>query len=165
MAAHGGVAGRRRSPREQLDLDPEARRLRELARQGRVADRFALLGRVAPKRLPELFRSADCVLCPGWYEPFGMVALQAMACGTPVVAAGVGAHLDSLADPAIGRLVPPGNAAALAAAVAELLGSPALRRGRAVSARAHVLSHYTWPRVAEASARLYAELAPTAAPL
>ena len=81
---------RRRAARGELDADPEARRLRALARELGVADRVELRGRVSRDDLPALLRSADAVVCVPWYEPFGIVPLEAMACGVPVVASAVG---------------------------------------------------------------------------
>ena len=96
-------------PRGRLDDDPEVRRLRGLARDAGVADRVRFTGGVHAARVPALLRSADVVLCPADYEPFGIVPLEAMACGRPVVASAVGGQLDTVADPATGRLVPPGD--------------------------------------------------------
>jgi glycosyltransferase involved in cell wall biosynthesis len=79
-----------------LDADPEARRLRELAVELGVDDRVHFLGAVAREDMPSLLRSADVVACTPWYEPFGIVPLEAMACGIPVVASAVGGMLDTV---------------------------------------------------------------------
>ena len=81
----GGAGGR----------DPEACRLLELARSLGVADQVELRGQVPRDAMPGIFRSADAVACTPWYEPFGIVPLEAMACGIPVVAAAVGGLTDS----------------------------------------------------------------------
>ncbi len=112
------------------------RRLRAVARDAGVADRVRFLGGVDAERVPALLRSADVVLCPADYEPFGIVPLEAMACGRPVVASAVGGQLDTVADPATGLLVPPGDPEALAAAVASLLADPAGREACGVVAAA-----------------------------
>ena len=78
-----------------LDSDPEACRLRDLAGALGVARRVHLYGSVARADMPALLRSADVVVCSASYEPSGTVALEAMACGVPVVASGVGAMLDT----------------------------------------------------------------------
>ncbi|HEX2064897.1 MAG TPA: glycosyltransferase, partial [Acidimicrobiales bacterium] len=100
VVAGGPDAGNLRS-------DPEARRLQALARQAGVADRVHLRGMVERSELPALLRSADLVVCVPWYEPFGIVPLEAMACGVPVVATAVGGQLDTVEDGFTGLLVPP----------------------------------------------------------
>ncbi|BCL23831.1 glycosyltransferase [Streptomyces tuirus] len=132
-----------------LDEDPEAQRLRRLARSAGVADRVRMLGAVDPAAMPALIGSADLVLCTPVYEPFGIVPLEAMACGVPVVATDVGGHRDSVADGVTGRLVAPQDPGAVAAVVRELLGHDALRRRQGAAGRERVLAHYTWRRVAD----------------
>ncbi|WP_236244678.1 glycosyltransferase [Streptomyces sp. CC210A] len=145
-------------PPERLDTDPEVRRLREVARLAGVADRVRFTGAVSRDAVAPLLRSADVVLCPGDYEPFGIVPLEAMACGRPVVATAVGGQLDTVADPECGRLVPPRDPEALARAVAEFLADPALRVSCGAAGRRRVLSRYDWARVAAATEAVYAEV-------
>ncbi|UNO39834.1 glycosyltransferase [Streptomyces sp. MST-110588] len=145
-------------PRDRLDADPEVRRLRALARQAGVADRVRFVGGVPREEVPALLRSADVVLCPADYEPFGIVPLEAMGCGTPVVATAVGGQLDTVADPVTGRLVPPGDPAALAAAVTGLLRDPARRSACGAAGRRRVLTRYGWDRVAAATEAVYREV-------
>ncbi|OEJ29823.1 glycosyl transferase [Streptomyces agglomeratus] len=143
---------------DRLDDDPEVRRLRDIAREAGVADRVRFLGGVSTAEVAPLLRSADVVLCPGDYEPFGIVPLEAMACGRPVVASGVGGQLDTVADPATGRLVPPGDPEALARAAGELLDDRALREACGEAGRRRVLSRYGWPRVAASTESVYCEV-------
>ncbi|MEW2135664.1 glycosyltransferase [Streptomyces sp. NPDC005409] len=138
-----------------LDADLEVRRLRALARGAGVLDRVRFVGAVPCDGVPALLRSADVVLCPGDYEPFGIVPLEAMACGRPVVASAVGGQLDTVADRETGRLVPPGDALALAAATAELLADDSVRRAYGAAGRRRVLSRYGWSQVAAATERSY----------
>ncbi|GGT46110.1 glycosyltransferase [Streptomyces purpureus] len=140
---------------ERLDDDPEVRRLRGLAQDAGVADRVRLTGGIPRDQVAPLLRSADVVLCPADYEPFGIVPLEAMACGRPVVATAVGGQLDTVADPATGRLVPPRDPEALAGAVAELLADPDLRRACGEAGRRRVLGRYGWARVAAVTESLY----------
>lgn len=142
-------------PPGRLGSDPEVHRLRALAREAGVADRVRFLGRVPCDRVPALMRSADVVLCPADYEPFGIVPLEAMACGRPVVASAVGGQLDTVADGETGRLVPPGDPRALAEAVAALLADPALRRAYGGAGRRRVLGRYGWDRVGAATESAY----------
>ncbi|MFG2719731.1 glycosyltransferase [Streptomyces sp. NPDC048416] len=146
-------------PPDQLDTEPEAARLRRLAEAEGVADRVRLLGAVDPRRMPALMNSADLVLCTPVYEPFGIVPLEAMACGTPVVATDVGGHKDSVADGHTGRLVPPGETAAIADAVRELLGHEARLRRYGEAGRERVLARFTWQRVADGVEQVYRRIA------
>lgn len=144
----GPAAGR-------LDDDPEVRRLLDLARDMGVADRLRFTGAVPGTAVAPLIRSADVVVCPADYEPFGSVPLEAMACGRPVVASAVGGHLDTVADPATGRLVAPHSHAALAHAVGGLLASPGTRRLCGVNGRRRALTRFAWPRVAAMTEQVY----------
>jgi type III pantothenate kinase len=146
-------------PAAELDDDGEARRLRELAAELGVADRVDLRGRVDRERLPALIRSADAVVTVPWYEPFGIVPLEAMACGVPVVATAVGGMIDSIVDGRTGVHVPPRDPDRLAEAIADLLAHPAARRryGAAGAKRARRL--YDWRRVAAQACEVYAAVA------
>ncbi|WP_217197148.1 glycosyltransferase [Streptomyces buecherae] len=144
-------------PPERVDQEPEVRRLRALARAAGVADRVRFVGGLPRAEVPALLRAADVVLCPASYEPFGIVPLEAMGCGTPVVASAVGGQLDTVTDPSTGRLVPPGDPVALGQAVAELLRSPSLRAACGAAGRRRVLTRYGWGQVASATEAVYRE--------
>jgi glycosyltransferase involved in cell wall biosynthesis len=104
------------------------RHLQDLAEGLGVGDRVRFSARPRSE-LAALYAAADVALFPPvWEEPFGLVPLEAMACGTPVVATGTGGSADFLADGHNCLLVPPGDAGALAAAVQRLAADPALRR-------------------------------------
>ncbi|WP_128380041.1 glycosyltransferase [Streptomyces cavernae] len=145
-------------PADRLDDDPEARRLRAVAARAGVADRVRLTGGLPPEDIPALLRAADVVLCPADYEPFGLVPLEAMGCGTPVIASAVGGHLDTIDDPVTGRLVPPGDRNALSEAITDLLGNPAQAAACGAAGRRRVLAHYGWNRVAKATEDVYREV-------
>ncbi|MEX2224197.1 MAG: glycosyltransferase [Candidatus Rokuibacteriota bacterium] len=117
--------------------------------------------RAQPQRRLRLFyAAADATVMPSYYESFGMVALEAMACGSPVVASRVGGLTTTIQDGVTGRLVPEGDAAALAAALTPLLGSAEGRRlGQQATRWA---AEHRWPCVAEAVCRLYSTLRPVA---
>jgi D-inositol-3-phosphate glycosyltransferase len=141
-----------------LDRDPQARRLRALARRLGVEDRLVLRGSVDRDAMPALLRSADAVVCAPWYEPFGIVPLEAMACGVPVVATAVGGQIDSVVHDGTGLHVPPRDPQALAAAVRSLLADPVRARelGEAGVRRARRL--YDFDRIGAATRDVYAEL-------
>jgi glycosyltransferase involved in cell wall biosynthesis len=142
-------------PADRLADDPEVRRLRALADTVGVADRVRFTGGVPSREVPPLLRGADVVVCPADYEPFGIVPLEAMACGRPVVASTVGGQLDTVADPGTGRLVPPRHPEALAAAVGELLADPAGRAACGETGRRRVLRRYCWDQVGVATEAAY----------
>jgi D-inositol-3-phosphate glycosyltransferase len=148
-----------------LFADPEARRLERLACDLGVRDRVDLRGRVERRAVAPLIRSADLVACTPWYEPFGLVALEAMACGVPVVATAVGGLADTVIDGVTGVHVRPRDVDSLAHAVNELLGDPERRAqlGRAGLHRAR--RGYDWATIAAETARSYllAKNQPTAA--
>jgi D-inositol-3-phosphate glycosyltransferase len=116
-------------------------------------------GGVKRADVPALIRSADAVLCTPWYEPFGIVPLEAMACGVPVVASAVGGLTDTVVDRVTGRLVPPRDPAALASALRALLADPERRAamGRAGVSRARQC--YSWPGIAAQTEEIYEQMA------
>jgi phosphoheptose isomerase len=105
-----------------------------------------------------VLRSADVVVSVPWYEPFGIVPLEAMACGVPVVASAVGGMIDTVVDGLTGVHVPPRDPERLAAAVRPLLDDSERRAayGRAGVQRARRL--YDWNRIAAATLDVYARL-------
>jgi glycosyltransferase involved in cell wall biosynthesis len=142
----------------ELDHDPEARRLRALAAEAGVEDRLILRGRVERDEMPPLLRSADVVVCAPWYEPFGIVPLEAMACGAPVVATAVGGQIDSVVHGVTGVHVPPRDPAALAAALRELLADGPRRAELSRQGRLRARRLYAFDRIAAATREVYEEL-------
>jgi len=142
----------------ELEDDPEARRLRALAAAAGVADRVHLRGRVSREDLPRLLRSADAVVCVPWYEPFGMVPLEAMACGVPVVASAVGGQIDTVVHGVTGVHVPARDPAALAAALGSLLADPARGRELGIAGAVRARRHYAFDRIAAATEVVYSGL-------
>ena len=143
---------------EDLRHDREAQRLSALAHEIGVADRVELRGRIPRSAVPGLLRSADVVACVPWYEPFGIVPLEAMACGIPVVASAVGGLVDSVVDGVTGIHVPPRRPDRVAEALGTLLARPELcaRLGAAGADRAR--KRYSWSRVADATLDVYGAL-------
>jgi D-inositol-3-phosphate glycosyltransferase len=103
---------------------PEAQSLRRLARDLGVDEQTALAGRVAHEALPAYYSAADVLAVPSHYESFGLVALESLACGTPVVATAVGAMESLVGDGATGRVVTETTPRAFADALASFLGRP-----------------------------------------
>jgi D-inositol-3-phosphate glycosyltransferase len=142
-------------PARQLGADPDYRRLRDEAKRLEVAGRVTFTGGVSRDQVPALLRSADLVVCVPWYEPFGMVPLEAMACAVPVVASAVGGLADTVTHGHTGMLVPARDPGALAVAVRQLLADPlrAAALGRAGLRRAR--HWYSWDRVAAQCEAVY----------
>ena len=142
-----------------LDADPEVRRLRAVARTAGVRDRVAFLGQVRRGEVPALLRSATLVVTLPWYEPFGMVPLEAMACGVPVVATAVGGHLDSIVDGVTGVHVPPRRPVETARRIRELLVDSTRRAAMGFAASDRARSRYSWARIAQETLAVYARAA------
>ncbi|MEV4299666.1 glycosyltransferase [Microbispora rosea] len=137
--------------------DEESTRLRALADGLGVGDRVRLIGSVSRAGVPALMRSADVLVTVPWYEPFGMVPLEALACGVPVVASAVGGHLDTVAG--CGVLVPPRRPRALSRALCDLLTRPGLRAALSAAGARRARARYGWPRIAEQTESVYRNLA------
>jgi D-inositol-3-phosphate glycosyltransferase len=146
-------------PAALLDDDEHARDLRELAASLGAAERVHLLGAVDHARIPSLLRSADVVCCAPWYEPFGLVAVEAMACGTPVVASAVGGLAETVDDGVTGILVPPRRPRSVRAAIEAVTGE----RGNPVARRQASIrraSHYGWDEIARRTMAAFDRVAP-----
>ena len=138
--------------------DDDIARLRAVAARSGVADRVRFLGAVPRDQVTAVLRSADAVVCAPWYEPFGMVALEAMACERAVVATAVGGMQDTVVHGVTGLHVPPRRPDALAAALRDLLTHPTRPAEFGAAGRARVLARYTWERVAAATERVYGDV-------
>lgn len=136
-------------PKEALSSDPEAMRLKKLARRLGVDERVVFTGRLDRRQVSLLLRSADVAVSVPRYEPFGMVLLEAMACGVPVVASSVGGHIDTVVDGETGFLVPPDDPVMVANVVSLLGSDPALRLRFGTAARERACRHYSWSTVAD----------------
>jgi glycosyltransferase involved in cell wall biosynthesis len=119
---------------------------------------------VVPGFRPDLDRligAADVVVLPSFTEGLPNVALEASAAGVPVVATSVGGTPEVITDGETGILVPPGEPAALATGIAELLRDPAMRGRMGAAGRQRMREHFTFEAQASAYSRLFATLCPT----
>jgi glycosyltransferase involved in cell wall biosynthesis len=105
--------------------------------------------------MPALLRSADLMIDVSWYEPFGMASLEAMACGTPVIASAIGGHLDTVVDGTTGLLVAPGQPKALARRIRKLLANPMLLEGFGIAAADRAQARYSWERIGRETLAVY----------
>jgi glycosyltransferase involved in cell wall biosynthesis len=134
---------------------------RTLAAVGRagLSDRVRFVSGLPEADLATLLATAQVFTVPSLYEGFSLPAIEAMACGTPVVASNVGALPDLIGrNGRCGALVPAGDDAALAAALAELLDSPDRCELLGDSARRRAVDGYSWASVAAATAGVYEEV-------
>ena len=137
---------------------PEIGRLQRLAAELGVRDQVRFVGRRGRVQLKYYYSAADLFVTTPWYEPFGITPLEAMACGTPVVAANVGGLKFSVRDGETGYLVPPGDVDALAERFRLMYSSPALMRMFGQQAIQRVNELFTWAHVAEGLSKLYGEV-------
>ena len=140
--------------------DPEVGRLRRLAAELGVADRVVFTGAVLRDDMPAMLRSADVVTCTPRYAEFGIVALEAMACGIPVVASALGGMLDTVVHDVTGRFVVPNRPRECAEALTGILRDSFLRRSLGLAGRDRVCARYSWDRVATDALRGYRRLVP-----
>lgn len=118
-------------------------------------DRLDLFPRLSDPELLQAYQEADVFVCASPYEPFGLVILEAMAVGTPVVATRFGGPANILDDGLDGHLVDPHDTAEFANKLVSLLEDDETRRIMGERARQKVEAHYAWASVADATLGLY----------
>jgi glycosyltransferase involved in cell wall biosynthesis len=119
--------------------------------------RVCFPGFVPPEELPRWYQAATVFVYPSLYEGFGLPPLEALACGTPVIASNTSAIPEVVGD--AGLLVDPRDEAALAAALRALLADPARRAALRAAGLARA-ARFSWARVARETRAVYAALAP-----
>ena len=139
------------------DGDGELDRLHELAAKLHVTDRVRFVPPQAHADLARYYRAVDVCLVPSHSESFGLVALEAAACGTPVVAAAVGGLVSLVDDGVTGFLVDSRDPADFAAPIARLLADPAAAHSMGIAAEARS-RRYGWSMTAARLRRLYIDL-------
>jgi D-inositol-3-phosphate glycosyltransferase len=152
----GGASG--------LDGDREMRQATALVDELGVADRVRFVDPKPHHILSSYYRAADVVVVPSRSESFGLVALEAAACGIPVVATAVGGLLNIVHDGVTGHLVEGRDPARFARALTQVIDDPvgAATMGAAAAVRAR---HFTWSFTAARLRRLYADLVTESRPL
>lgn len=132
-------------------------RARDLATQLEMSERVEYIGSVEHEQLPYYYSAADICVIPSYYESFGLVALESMACGTPVVAARVGGLRSTVRDGETGFLIPWHCPEPYAERMEMLLGNEALRSSLGDQARIAAQS-YSWQAVADQVESLYVDV-------
>ena len=138
-------------------MDREMAQLQEMREKLGIADVVTFLGKIAQDVLPYYYSAAEVCVVPSHYESFGMVALEAMACGTPVIASRVGGLTFTVKDGHTGFLVPKEDPEALAEKLRLLLCDEDLHRDMGRQAT-QLAKRYGWPIVAGQIVALYREL-------
>ncbi|MDP4727241.1 MAG: glycosyltransferase [Desulfobacterales bacterium] len=134
---------------------PVTRRLQQQTRDLGLQDTVTFAGRIVQDRLPPYYSAADVLVVPSLYESFGLVGLEALACGTPVVATPVGAMESILQQGRTGQVVTEAAPRLLAEAIETFLPDKARKALSADDIRASVLQ-FSWSKVAAALAAEYA---------
>ncbi len=137
--------------------DPEIERLRGLTREMGMEGVMEFVGKVEQHVLPIYYSAADVCVVPSYYESFGLVALEAMACGTPVVASRVGGLPTVIQHGRTGYLMPWHCPEPLADSLEVILSSALLQRSMGLAARRRA-EGMGWERVAEQIRALYEDL-------
>lgn len=130
------------------DLAAHAARLK-------VGDAITFTGWLPEADLHALVAAADLAVVPSLYEPFGLVALEAAALGTPVIVARTGGLAEIAAGGRVAATFPPGDATALAGVMLAALGDPVAMSQMAAAALAELNTTYNWDRIAEMTTRVY----------
>jgi glycosyltransferase involved in cell wall biosynthesis len=131
----------------------ESERIQAIVSRHGLHDHVRLLG--AREDVPGLLAAADLYVAPSRWEGLGSAVVEAMGAGTPIVASDVPAVREALGGEAYGRLVPPGDAAALGRAIGAALGDPAGTQAKASAARDRFCEHYTIERVLDGMVAFY----------
>lgn len=142
------------SPEEMSD---EMTRLQNLCDELCMGGMVVFLGKRAQDTLPYYYSAAEVLVMPSLYESFGMVALEAMACGTPVIASEVGGLGYLVQDGVTGYTVPDSDPGALCEKLSILLGNPQLRSEMGTRA-AEYAREYEWSKISGAIVKMYGEL-------
>jgi D-inositol-3-phosphate glycosyltransferase len=132
----------------------EMERLQAIREKAGMQDFIAFLGKRNQDTLPYYYSAAEAVVVPSQYESFGMVAMEAMACGTPVVASQVGGLAFLVQDNVTGFTVPVDEPAALAEKLAILMTDPNLRQQMGEQA-AEFAKEYAWEKIASRILKVY----------
>ncbi|MEW6180843.1 MAG: glycosyltransferase [Chloroflexota bacterium] len=141
----------------ELSVNAEMARLQTLVKTLGIRDLVMFLGKRDQDSLPYYYSAADVVVVPSHYESFGMVALEAMACGTPVVASQVGGLAFLVKDGVTGFVVPDGEPEVLGSRLKEIITNPDLRDRLGMQAHQAARS-YSWEKITGEIQSIYAEV-------
>ncbi len=135
----------------------ERQRLQDLTAELGLTHQIQFITAQPQEALTQYYAAADVFVMPSHYESFGMVVLEAMACGIPVVASKVGGLASTVLHGETGFLAPVGDDRAFAHAIQNVLATPSMRQSMSQAAY-HRAQAFTWPRIVERTQRLYQRL-------
>lgn len=130
-------------------------RLVDQARRLKVIDKIYFTGFLDEDSVKKLYQVADVFVIPSLYEPFGIVALEGMASGVPVVASDVGGLAEIITHDQTGVLVYPDNPESLAWGITRVLTDPGYAQWLVMNASEHVKTHYDWDTIAATTNTVY----------
>ena len=146
----------------ELDEDPQAesqemQKLRKMVSQMKLQEKVAFWGAQRQDLLPYFYSAAKALVLPSRYESFGMVALEAMACGTPVIASKVGGLQYTVENGKTGFLIPEGDWQSMADRIQEVIENPSLAK-RLIQAGLSKVKQFSWPTVTKKIISIYDSL-------
>lgn len=133
----------------------ERARIEQIVQEEGMIEQVIFAGQIGHDLLPLYYSAADVCVIPSHYEPFGLVAIEAMACGTPVVASNVGGLKFTVLPEETGLLVPPKDVAGFAAAIQRILGDEVWARKLRRQASTNVSQRFSWNGVGIQLSDLY----------
>jgi len=136
----------------------EYQRLLDKAEEEGIKNSVQFTGRIDNERLPLFYSMADVFIIPSYYEPFGLVALEANACKVPVVASSVGGLKTIIEDNKTGLLFEPRNPLQLKEKIMQIYKSKELAEKLANNAYSNVVANYSWENIAEKIEKIYESL-------
>lgn len=136
----------------------ERKRIEKIVQEVGLAEKTKFPGQLDHKTLPLYYAATDVCVIPSHYEPFGLVAIEAMACGTPVVASDVGGLKFIVVPEQTGLLVPPQSTTAFAAAIDRILADKSWSKNLGATASARVREYFSWTGIVSQLSALYRSL-------
>jgi glycosyltransferase involved in cell wall biosynthesis len=155
------VGGQPRSKGRQTKISQqearEHRRYKEILDLYQISDRVTFTGGLPQDLLYHYYSAGDVTIIPSYYEPFGMTALEALACGSSVIVSRVGGLKSTVVEGEVGLHFEPRNPHDLAKQIKYLIDHPEINARFRKNARPYVEIHYSWESIAERMSSLYRE--------
>ncbi|MGD8752630.1 MAG: glycosyltransferase [Anaerolineales bacterium] len=156
------VGGQPRNTQEQFEMSTQERlehqRYEEIIEQNHIRDRVIFTGGLPQSLLYQYYSAADITIIPSYYEPFGMTALEALACGSSVIASRVGGLKTTIKEGEVGLHFTPQVVRDLADNIFYLMQNPKLNARFKRNARPYVKRHFSWQSVAEKCTQVYTDV-------